>query len=158
MTKTVHELRNEIRVAVGRFERETAVAFTKEDLRDISEAVGHEVDTAGRLPPKAKMRAEIREAVGLAEGTRGSSSAVRVAVPRWRNERLTPVRRPSDAATTFFPPGRVERGTMNSGRYRMGTEVVEVDFCDDVLEALDEYAFENGHNTRESVVVEALER
>ena len=67
MTKTVHELRNEIRVAAGRFERETAAAFTKEDLRDISEAVGHEVDTAGRLPPKVEMRAGIREAVGLAE-------------------------------------------------------------------------------------------
>ena len=38
------------------------------------------------------------------------------------------------------------------------TEVVEVDFCDEVLEALDEYAFENGHNTRESAVVEALQR
>ena len=47
---------------------------------------------------------------------------------------------------------------MNSGRYGKETEVVEVDFCDDVLEALDEYAFENGHNTRESAVIEALQR
>ncbi|MEF8839804.1 MAG: hypothetical protein V5A24_05295 [Haloarculaceae archaeon] len=47
---------------------------------------------------------------------------------------------------------------MNSGRYGKETVVVEVDFCDEVLEALDEYAFENGHNTRESAVVEALQR
>lgn len=47
---------------------------------------------------------------------------------------------------------------MNSGNYGEETEVVEVDFCDDVLDALDEYALRNGHNTRESAVREALER
>ncbi len=47
---------------------------------------------------------------------------------------------------------------IDAGRYGEEMEVVEVDFCDDVLEALDEYAFRNGHNTRESAVREALER
>ncbi len=60
---TVDELRNEIRVAVGRFERETTASFTKEDLRDIAAAVGHEVDTSGRLPPKPSMRAGILDRV-----------------------------------------------------------------------------------------------
>lgn len=70
MTRTVGELRNAIRVAVGRFEREGSPAFTKEDLAAICEAVGYEIDTAGRLPPKAEMRAGILERVdGLDDPT-----------------------------------------------------------------------------------------
>ena len=63
MTRTVHELRNAIRLAVGRFERESATGFTKESLAAIGEAVGAAVDDAGRLPPKAELRAGIRERV-----------------------------------------------------------------------------------------------
>ncbi|ELY53416.1 hypothetical protein [Natronolimnohabitans innermongolicus] len=59
MARTADELRNAIRVAVGRFEREGAPAFTKEDLAAICDAVGYEIDTSGRLPPKAEMRAGI---------------------------------------------------------------------------------------------------
>lgn len=65
MSKTVHDLRNEIRVAVGRFERVESTGFTKESLAAIYEAVGHDLPE-GRLPPKGEMRAGIRREVGLA--------------------------------------------------------------------------------------------
>jgi hypothetical protein len=63
MAKTVQDLRNEIRVGVGRFERETSSGFTKETLAAVAGAVGHPVDDAGRLPPKGEMRASILAAV-----------------------------------------------------------------------------------------------
>lgn len=66
MSQTVHDLRNAIRTAVDRFERETATGFTKESLAAVASALGHEIP-AGRLPPKAEMRAAIRERVGLVE-------------------------------------------------------------------------------------------
>lgn len=67
MSPTVDDLRNEIRLAVGRYERVESTAFTKEALAAICEAVGYEIDT-GRLPPKSEMRAGIRQSVGdLAE-------------------------------------------------------------------------------------------
>lgn len=66
MAKTVDDLRNEIRAAVGRFEREASAAFTKEELAAVCEAVDANVDTAGG-PGKAAMRAGVREQVaGLA--------------------------------------------------------------------------------------------
>lgn len=66
MAKTVDELRNEIRVAVGRFEREASASFTKEELAAICDAVDAARNTSGR-PGKATMRAGIREQVsGLA--------------------------------------------------------------------------------------------
>ncbi len=64
MAQTVGELRNAIRVAVGRFEREGSPAFTKEDLAAVCDTVGYEIDTSGRLPPKADMRAGILWSVG----------------------------------------------------------------------------------------------
>jgi hypothetical protein len=64
---TVDELRDEIRVAVGRYERRESTAFTKEALAAICEALGAPVGE-GRLPPKAAMRATIRERVGLDPG------------------------------------------------------------------------------------------
>ena len=67
MAQTVDELRNEIRVAVGRFEREGSTAFTKEDLTAVSDGVGYEIDTSGRLPPKAEMRAGILWNIGVVE-------------------------------------------------------------------------------------------
>ncbi len=67
MTQTVGELRNAIRVAVGRFEREGSPAFTKEDLAAVCDAVGYEIDTSGRLPPKAEMRAGILWEIGFVE-------------------------------------------------------------------------------------------
>ncbi|WP_188977106.1 hypothetical protein [Halocalculus aciditolerans] len=63
MAKTVDELRNEIRVAVGRFEREISATFTKEDLAAICDAVGDDIDTDS-LPPKPRMRAGILERIG----------------------------------------------------------------------------------------------
>lgn len=66
MTPTVDDRRNEIRTAVGRFEREVSTAFTKETLAAVCEAVGHDIDTE-RLPPKPEMRAGILAAIGAAE-------------------------------------------------------------------------------------------
>jgi len=64
---TVAELRNEVRRAVDRFEREFDAPFTKEDLAAVAGAVGHEVD-GGRLPPKAEMRAAVRTRVDGLDG------------------------------------------------------------------------------------------
>ncbi len=63
MTRTVDELRDDVRVAVGRYERVESTAFTKEALAAVAEELGADVDTAGRLPPKAEMRAAILAAV-----------------------------------------------------------------------------------------------
>lgn len=63
MSQTVHELRNEIRASVGRFERELSAQFTKEELAAIAAALGHEVQ--GERPSKGEVQAEIRHRVGL---------------------------------------------------------------------------------------------
>ena len=63
MSKTVDDLRNEIREAVGRYERVESTSFTKEALAAICDAVGYEIDQQ-RLPPKSEMRAGIRWRVG----------------------------------------------------------------------------------------------
>lgn len=61
---TVHDLRNEIRLATGRFEREVNAQFTKEELAAVAREVGYPID-AGSRPSKDRMRAGIRRAVGL---------------------------------------------------------------------------------------------
>lgn len=66
MPRTVDELRNDIRQAVGRYERVESTAFTKEALAAICDAVGYEIDTT-TLPPKAQMRAGILAAIGEPE-------------------------------------------------------------------------------------------
>lgn len=66
MSPTVDDLRDEIRVAVGRYERVESTAFTKEALAAICEAVGYEIDQ-DRLPPKPEMRAGILFAIGERE-------------------------------------------------------------------------------------------
>lgn len=58
MSPTVHALRNEIRVKVGRFEREVSSDFTKEALAAVCEAVDYDIGD-GALPSKAQMRAGI---------------------------------------------------------------------------------------------------
>jgi len=63
MSPTVDALRNEIRVSVGRYERDYSTAFTKEALAAICEAVGYDVDT-NRLPSKPQMRAGILWKIG----------------------------------------------------------------------------------------------
>lgn len=64
MSPTVDELRNEIRLAVGRYERVESTAFTKEALAAMCEAVGFDVGS-GRLPPKPEMRAGILWKIGV---------------------------------------------------------------------------------------------
>lgn len=63
---TVDELRNEIRVAVGRYERIESTAFTKESLAAICAAVGYEIDQDS-FPPKPEMRAGILYTIGERE-------------------------------------------------------------------------------------------
>jgi hypothetical protein len=65
MSPTVHELRNAIRVAAGRFEREVEASFTKEELQAVCEALGVGVDEAGR-PSTTRMRRLVRAEVGTA--------------------------------------------------------------------------------------------
>jgi hypothetical protein len=64
VTRTVDELRNDVRAATGRFEREIAAAFTKEDLAALCETVGYEIDTAS-LPSKPQMRAGVLFTIGV---------------------------------------------------------------------------------------------
>lgn len=66
MSRTVHEIRNAIRAATGRFEREFAASFTKEELQAICETLEVEVDEAGR-PSTSGMRQQIRVRVGIAD-------------------------------------------------------------------------------------------
>ncbi|MCT9098151.1 hypothetical protein [Haloarchaeobius sp. HME9146] len=66
MSPTVHALRNEIRVAVGRYERMESTGFTKESLAAICEAVGYEIPEHS-LPSKPEMRAGILWKIGEIE-------------------------------------------------------------------------------------------
>lgn len=74
MTPTVDELRNEIREAVGRYERIESTAFTKEALVAICEAVDADVDTDNR-PSKQTMRASILFAIGERDAENSESVA-----------------------------------------------------------------------------------
>ncbi|WP_324760843.1 hypothetical protein [Haloarcula montana] len=76
MAKTVDELRNEIREATGRFEREISASFTKEDLAALCDAVGYEIDTES-LPPKPEMRAGILSAIGATDDSDGTDRPFR---------------------------------------------------------------------------------
>ena len=66
MSPTVHDVRNAIRVATGRFERGFEASFTKEELQAICEALEVGVEEAGR-PSTTRMRRLIRAQVGIAE-------------------------------------------------------------------------------------------
>jgi hypothetical protein len=64
MAQTVDDLRNEIRQAVGRYERVESTAFTKEALAALCDAVNYDID-ANRLPSKSRMRAGVLWKVGV---------------------------------------------------------------------------------------------
>ena len=66
MNLTVHEVRNTIRAATGRFEREFEASFTKEELQAICEALEVDADESGQ-PSATRMRQLIRAQVGVAE-------------------------------------------------------------------------------------------
>lgn len=80
MAPTVDALRNEIRVAVGRYERVESTGFTKEALAAICDAVDDDVDS-NRRPSKSEMRARIRRNVDGLDGddSERSGSAFRKA-------------------------------------------------------------------------------
>jgi len=66
MSPTAHEVRNAIRVATDRFEREVKASFTKEELQAICEAL--EIDITGtERPSTARMRRLTRAQAGIAE-------------------------------------------------------------------------------------------
>jgi len=66
MSPTVQEVRNAIRVATDRFEREVEASFTKEELQAICEGLEVDINGTGR-PSKTRMRRLIRAQVGIAE-------------------------------------------------------------------------------------------
>lgn len=66
MTQTVDEIRNEIRQAVGRYERVESTAFTKEALAAICDAVNYDV-SSNNLPSKPQMRGGILWKIGQLE-------------------------------------------------------------------------------------------
>jgi len=74
MSPTVHEVRNAIRAATGRFEREVEASFTKEELQAICEALEVDVDV-GRRPSTTRMRRLIRAQVGIAESAETADDA-----------------------------------------------------------------------------------
>lgn len=77
MSPTVHEVRNRIRTAIGRFEREVNAQFTKEELAAIAEALGHDIGH-GR-PSKEAMRVEIRTRAGIDTSSDASGETFRKA-------------------------------------------------------------------------------
>jgi len=66
MAPTLDDIRNEIRLAVGRYERVESTSFTKEALAAICDAVGYDIDE-NRLPSKPQMRAGILQSIGEVE-------------------------------------------------------------------------------------------
>ena len=74
MSPTVHEVRNAIRSATGRFEREFEASFTKEELQAICEALEITVDEVGR-PSTTRMRQQIRAQVGIADSLEASDDS-----------------------------------------------------------------------------------
>lgn len=66
MSPTVHDLRNEIRASVDRFEREVSAQFTKEELAAIVDAL--DAAAGDQRPSKTAMRADIRRATRLDDG------------------------------------------------------------------------------------------
>ncbi|QSG05140.1 hypothetical protein [Halapricum desulfuricans] len=74
MSPTVHEIRNAIRAATGRFERDVEASFTKEELEAICGVLDVEIDRAGR-PSTTRMRRLIRAQVGLAESPAAADDA-----------------------------------------------------------------------------------
>ena len=76
MSKTVDELRNEIRVGVGRYERQVSSGFTKEALAAICESVDGDVET-GSIPGKDVMRQAISDVVAGIDSGRDQTSGFR---------------------------------------------------------------------------------
>lgn len=74
MSPTVHEVRNAIRAATDRFEREFEATFTKEELQAICEALEVDVEESGR-PSTRRMRRLIRAQVGVAESVEAADDS-----------------------------------------------------------------------------------
>jgi len=74
VSPTVHEVRNAIRVATGRFEREVQASFTKEELQAICGALEVDVDGERRLST-TRMRRLIRARVAIAESPEGADDS-----------------------------------------------------------------------------------
>jgi len=72
MSPTVHELRNAIRAATGRFEREVDASFTKEELRAICAALN--ADEAGGAST-SQMRRLVRVEAGIEESQEAAADS-----------------------------------------------------------------------------------
>lgn len=75
MSPSVSGLRNQIRVHVGRFEREVDAQLTKEELAAVADALG--VARDGRRPSKQEMRTEIRHRTGIEASEDANGGAFR---------------------------------------------------------------------------------
>lgn len=76
MSKTVDELRNEIRVDVGRHERRVSAGFTKEALAALCESLDADVETAV-VPGKDVMRQTISDELTDVTSSRDQTSGFR---------------------------------------------------------------------------------
>ncbi|QKY19344.1 hypothetical protein B4589_002740 [Halolamina sp. CBA1230] len=76
MSKTVDELRNEIRVDVGRHERLVSSGFTKEALAALCDSLDTDVETAN-IPGKDVMRRAISEEAADIDENRDQSNGFR---------------------------------------------------------------------------------
>jgi len=74
MSPTVHEVRNAIRAATGRFEREFEASFTKEELLAICETLEVDTEEPSR-PSTTRMRQLIRAQVGLAASSEAADDS-----------------------------------------------------------------------------------
>ena len=78
MSPIVDDLRNDIRLAVDRYEGVESTGFTKESLAAICECLGADIDP-GNLPPTAEMRATIRQRAGIDEAASAPDRSFRKA-------------------------------------------------------------------------------
>jgi len=75
MSPTVQELRNAIRVATDRFEREVKASFTKEELQAICELLETDVDDT-RRSSTSQMRRLIRANVGISDSMEAADDSI----------------------------------------------------------------------------------
>jgi hypothetical protein len=74
MSSTVNAVRNAIRVATERFEREVEASFTKEELQAVCETLEVDITKAGR-PSTSRIRQRVRVDVDIAESLQAADDS-----------------------------------------------------------------------------------
>lgn len=74
MSSIVNAVRNAIRVATERFEREVEASFTKEELQAVCETLEVDITEAGR-PSTSRIRQRVRVDVGIAESLQAADDS-----------------------------------------------------------------------------------